>query len=75
MNMGAQNQANSDMEGNDDDNQPSKPIIEYEHVRQDGSMPMLPEVDTRNRQMGVLGNKKGSVNIVSENRLLNENDS
>ena len=37
--------------------------------------PLLPEVDTRNRQMGIMGNKKGSVNIVSDNRLLNENDS
>ena len=63
------------MEGNDDDYQPSKPTIDYDHMRNDGSMPMLPEVDNRNRQMPVMGNKKGSVNIVSENRLLNENDS
>ena len=42
----------------------------------DGSQAIeLPQVDKRHGQMGSMGNKKGSVNIVSDNRLLNENDS
>lgn len=56
------------MEG-EDDQQPMKPNIEYQ---QEGQAIELPQVDSKHRQMG---NKKGSVNIVSDNRLLNENDS
>lgn len=37
----------------------------------------LPNLEGKHRQMGMgsLGGKKGSVNVVSDNRLLNENDS
>jgi hypothetical protein len=68
VNIPTHNQPNSDMEG-EDDQQPMKPNIEYQ---QEGQPIELPQVDSKHRQMG---NKKGSVNIVSDNRLLNENDS
>ena len=63
------------MEGNDDDQQPIKPTIEYQQQEMDGNQIELPQVDAKNRQMGSMHQKKGSVNIVSDNRLLNENDS
>ena len=64
------------MEGNDDDQQPMKPTIDYNQQQLEGSQPIeLPQVESKHRQVGVVGNKKQSVNIVSDNRLLNENDS
>lgn len=64
---------NSD-DGNEDDLQPLKPMISYDPQGQDvpsnpDEMPMLA---SKHRQ---IGNKKASVDLVKQQRLLNENES
>lgn len=62
---------NSD-DGGEDDQQPMKPTINYEQQQEGANPDEMPLLASKHRHVG---GKKGSVNVVSDNRLLNENES